>query len=257
MAATYDRYLSYSGGNLHLLEPIENAREHTKTPDGLDQDDNPDQASMTSDDQTIVEVWGPSSRENTMCNAKEDPIPWAEWTDLPPWPENSPRQTILKALPFVSYRLPGLLHLNNDRIQEHSVSMSRQRPKPRSGARPFQPQNLTSRANQRQGSEPRPLDLKEALFLPYSMKAQEQAPESTFALCASSENPSMGYGFPYLDDDFIEFAKSSLDSTLELPDQYGAASSRPEPASSIDVFTRSVQPELVIRYTMWQVSFPN
>ena len=59
----------------------------------------------------------------------------------------------------------------------------------------------------------------------------------------------MGHGFPYLDNGFIGFAKSSLSSTLELPDQYGAASSR-------DVSTQSAQQEVVKRSAMWQVSFP-
>ena len=245
MAPTYNRYLPYSGRNLHLLEPTETAEEHTKTPDGLGHDDNLDQASMTSDDQTIVEVWGPSSREIPMCNAKEDPIPWAEWTDSPPWLENSPSQTPLKALPpIVLYRISGSLHLNIERVQEHSASMSRQRPKQRLGARRFDPQNLTSMANQRPGSKPRPLNLKEALSLVRSTKAQNQAPESIFALRASSENPFMGHDISYLDDGFTEFAKSSLDNKLEVPDHYGAAFSRPEPASSIDVF----------KHATWQVS---
>ena len=244
MAATHDRYLPYPGANLHLLEPTETANEHT----------NVDQASMTSDDQTTVEVWGPISRESPMCNAKEVPIPWVEWTDLPPWPESSPHQTPLEALPpILPYRRSGLLHLNNDPIQKHSASMSRQRPKPRY---PLNAQNLTSRANQRLSAKPRPLDLNEALSLVWSTKAQKQAPESTFAWCASSENPSMGYEFPYLDDGFIEFAKSSLCSTLNLPDQYGAASSRPGPASSFDVLTRSAQRELINSHAMWQVSSP-
>ena len=247
MAATHDRYLPYSGQNFHLLEPTENAKQHGDL----------DQASMTSDDQTTVEAWGPSSRENPMCNVKEDPITWAERSDLPPWLENSSRQTPLKALPLIApYRRSGSLHLNNERIQEHSASMSRQRPKPRSGARRLNPQNLT-RANQQLGSKPRSLDLEEALFLVCSTKAQKQAPESTSALCAPFENPSMGHDFPYLNDGFIEFVESSLDSTLKLPDQHGAASCRPGPASCIDVFTRSARPELVEWYAMWQVSFPN
>ena len=244
MAATHDRYLPYSGANLHLLELRETANEHT----------NVDQASMTSDDQTTVEVWGPSPRGNPMCNAKEVPIPWAEWTHLPPWPENSSHQTPLEALPpILPYRRSGVLHLNNDPIQKHSASISRQRPKPRFR---LDAQNVTSRANQRLVSKPRALDLNEALSLVCSTKAQRQAPESTFAWYASFENPYMGYEFPYLDDGFIEFAKSSLGGTFELPDQYGAASSRPGPASSFDVFTRSAQPELINSYAMWQVSSP-
>ena len=247
MAATNHRYLRYPGRNLHFLEPTETARDHTQTSDGLIHGVSLDQASIISDDRTIVEVWGPSSQENPMSNAMEDPIPWAEWTDLPPSPENSPRQTPLIALPRVPYRLSGLLQLNNDPIQEQSAS---------TGACRLDSQNPTSRANQRPGSKPRALDLKEALSLVRSTEAQKQAPKSTFALCAASKNPSMGYNFPYLGDGFIEFAKSSLASTLVLPDQYGAASFRPEPASSIDVFTRNAQPELVNMYSIWQVSCP-
>lgn len=227
MTATERRYLHYSGGDLHLLEPTGTAREYTQTSHGINHGVNLDQASMASDEQTTVEVWGPSLQENAMDNEEEVPIPWEEWTDLPPSPENSPRQTPLTALPTVPYRQSGLLHLNTDPIQ-----------------------NPTSRANQRLGSKRRALDLKEALSLVRSTEAQKQALESTLSSCASSDFPSMGYDFPYLEDGFIEFAKSSLASTLELPDL------RPEPASSIDVSTRSAQPELVNMYSMWQVSSP-
>ena len=237
MAATNHRYLHHPGRNLHSSEPTETARDHTQTSDGLIHGVSLDQASYISDDRTNVEVWGPSSQENPMSNATEIPIPWAEWTDLPPSPENSPRQTPLIALPRVPYRLS----------QEQSTS---------NGACHLDSQNPTTRANQRPGSKPRALDLKEALSLVPSTEAQVQAPKPTFALRAASKNPSMGYSFPNLGDGFIEFAKSSLASTLVLPDQYGAASLRPEPALSIDVFTRNTQPELVIVYSIWQVNFP-
>ena len=254
MAAADQRYLHYTGGSLHLFQPTETAREHTITARGLNHGVNLDQASMASDDQTTVEVWDPSLRENPMGNAEEASIPWMEWTDLPPSPENSPRQTPLLALPKIPYRRSGLLQLSNDPIQEPSASTSRQLPNPRSGAFRLDSQNPTARANQGLDSKPPSLDLKGALSLACSRKAPKHAPESTFPLCASSENPSMGYDSPYLDDSFIEFAKSSLASTLELPDQHGAASSRPKSASSIDVSTRSAQPELVNIYSMWQVS---
>ena len=237
MAATKHRDLHYPGRDLHISEPTETARDHTQTSDGLIHGVNLDQASIISDDRTNVEVWGPTSQENPMSNAMEVPIPWAEWTDLPPSPENSPRQTPLVALPRVPYRLS----------QEQSAS---------NGACHLDSQNPTSRVNQRPGSEPRAFDLKEALSLVRSAEAQDQAPKPTFALCAASKNPSMGYNFPYLGDGFIEFAKSSLASTLVLPDQYGAASLRPEPALSINVFTRNTRPELVIVYSIWQVNFP-
>ena len=254
MAAADQRYLHCAGGSLHLFQPTETAREHTIPSHSLSHGVNPDQASMSSDDQTTVEIWDPSLRENPMGNAEEASFPWMEWTDLPPSPENSPRQTPLLALPKVGYQQSGLLHLSNDPIQEPAASTSRQLPNPRSGARRLDSQNPTGRANQRLDSKPLSLDLKGALSLVCSRKAQKHAPESTFPLCALSENPSIGYDFPYLDDSFIEFAKSSLASSLELPDQHGAASSRPEPASSIDVSTRSAQPELVNIYSMWQVS---
>ncbi len=251
MAATHDRYIPYSGEDLHLLEPRETAKKHTKTPDDLDQ------ASITSDDQTTEEDWRPSSRDYSVRNAKEDPIPWAEWTNLPSSLENSPTQTPLENLPLVApYRRSGPLHLDNDRIQEHSATMSSQRPKARSWAYCLDPQNPTSTANQQLGSEPRPLDVKEALYLVCSTKAQRQAPESTFALRASSKNPFMGHDFPYLDDGFNEFAKSSLNSTLELPYRYGPVSWQPDSAVSNDVFTQSGQQELANWFATWQVSFP-
>ena len=254
MAAADQRYLHYTGGSLHLLQPTETAREHTITSHGLSHGVNLDQASMASDDQTTVEAWDPGLRENPISNAEEASIPWVEWTDLPPSPGNSPRQTPLLALPKVPYRQSGLLHLSNDPIQEPSASMARQRANPRLGARRLDPQNPTGRANQRLDSKSPSLDLKGALSLVASTRAQKQALKSTLTLCASSENPSMGYDFPYLNDGFIEFAESSLARTLELPDQHGAASSRPESASSINVSTRSAQPELVNIHSMWQVN---
>lgn len=236
MAANHARDFPHAVHYVHLLQLTEPAENHTNRPDGPDSGDHVDQASVANSDRTTEEVWRPNSRQNSMHNAKEDSIPWAEWIDLPPSLEDSPRQTPLKALPLVApYRRSGPLHLNNEPIQKHSASMLRQHPELRSG--------------------PRRLDLKEALSLIRSTEAQRPAPESTFALCASSKNPYMGHGFPYTDDGFMEFAKSSLSSILELPDQYGAASSRHEPASSIHVSTQIAQQEVVNRSTMWQVNF--
>ena len=230
MAATHD--VDY----VRLLELTETAETHTNTPEGPDYGDHVDQASIANSDKTTEEVWRPSSRQSSIHNAKEDSIPWVEWIDLPSSLEDSSCETPLKALPLVApYRRSGPLHLNNEPIQTHSASMSRQHSKPRSG--------------------PRPLDLKEALSLIRPTDAQRPAPKFTFAF-ASSKDPFMGHGFPYLDNGFIDFTKSSLSSTLELPDQYGAASSRREPASSLHVFTQSAQQEVVNRSAMWQVSFP-
>ena len=230
MAATHD--VDY----VHLLELTETAENHTNTPEGPEHGDHADHASIANSDKTTEEVWRPSSRQSSIHNAKEDSIPWAEWIDLPFSLEDSSRETPLKTLPLVApYRRPGPLHLNNEPIQTHSASMSRQHSKPRSG--------------------PRPLDLKETLSLIRSTDAQRPAPKFTFAF-ASSKDPFMGHGFPYLDNGFIDFKKSSLSSTLELPDQYGAASSRREPTSSLHVFTQSAQQEVVNRSAMWQVSFP-
>lgn len=231
MAATHDV------DHVHLLELTETAETHTNTSDGPDHGDRVDRASIANSDNTTEEVWRPSSRESSMHNAKDDLINWTEWIDLPPSLEDSPRQTFLHTLPLVAaYRRSGPLHLDNEPIQEHSASMSRQHSKPRSG--------------------PRPLDLKEALSLIRSTGAQRPAQESTFAFCASSRDPFMGHGFPYLRNGFVEFAKSTRSSNLELPDQYGAAPSQREPASSLDVFTQSAQQEVVDKSAVWQVSFP-
>ena len=221
--------------HVHLLELTEAAENHTHTPNGPDNGDHVDQASIANSDQTTEEVWRPSSRQSSMHNGREDSISWAEWIGSSSSLEDS--QTPLTALPLVApYRRAGPLHLNNEPIQEHSASMSRQHSNPRSG--------------------PGPLHLKEALSLICSTEAQRLAPKSTFALCASSKDPFMGHGSPYLDNGFIEFAKSCLSSTLELPEQYGAASSRREPVSSLDVPTQRGQQQVVNMSAMWQVSFP-
>ena len=258
MAATHDRYLPNSGENPHLLEPTEITKKHTKTPGDLDHDDDLDQASMTSTDQTIEEDWRPSSRKSSIRYAMEDPIRWAEWINLPPSLGNSPIQTPLKDLPLIApYKRSGPLYSDNDRIQEHSPTMWSQLPKPRSGAYRLDSQNPTSTANQQIRSKPRALYLREAQFLLYSTILQRQAPQWTSALRASSKNPFMGHDFPYFHDGFREFAKSSLDSTLKLPDRYGAASWQPNFAASIDLLTQGVPQELVGWCVTWQVSFPN
>ena len=231
MAATHNVHY------VHLLELTENAENHTNTPEGPDYGDNVDQASIANSDKTTEELWRPSSRQSSMHNAKEESIPWAEWVDLPPSLEDSPCETPLNVLPLVApYRRSGPLHLNNEPFQTHSASMARQHLKPKSG--------------------PRPLDLKEALSLIRSTEARRPAPESTFALFASSKDPFMGHGFPCLDNGFIEFAKSSLSSIPELPDQYGAAPSQHESASSLDVLAQSAQQKVFNRSAVWQVSFP-
>lgn len=211
MAATHDV------AHVHQLELTETAENHTNTPDGPDTGDHVDQASIANTDRTTEEVWRPSSRQSSMDNAEEKPIDWAEWIDLSPSLGDSP--TPLTALPLVApYRRAGPLHLNNEPVQEHSASMSRQHSTARSG--------------------PGPLDLKEALSLIRSTEAQRQAPESTFTLCASSKDPFMGHSFPYLDNGFIEFAKSALSSTPEWPDQ------------------QSAQQQVDNMSALWQVSFP-
>ena len=231
MAATHDV------DHVHLLELTETAENHTITPNGPDKGDHVNQASIANNEKTTEEFGRPSSRQSPTHNGKADSIPWAEWLDLSPWLGDSPRQTPLKVLPLVArYRRSGPLHLDSEPIQNHSASMSRQHSKPKSG--------------------PRPLDLKEALSLIRSTETQRPAQESTSAFCAASRDQFMGHGFPYPDHGFIDFAKSSLSSTLELPEQYGTASSRREPVSSLDVSTQTTQQEGVNRFEMWQVSFP-
>ena len=231
MAATHDV------DHVHLLELTETAKNHTTTPDGPDNGDHIDQASIANNEKMTEESWRPSSRQSPMHHGKEDSIPWGEWLDLSPWLGDSPHQTPLKVLPLVArYRSSGPLHLDNEPIQNHSASISRQYSRPKSG--------------------PRPLDLKETLSLIRSTETQEPAQGSTFAFCAASRDRFMGHGFPYPDDGFIDFAKSSLSSTLELPEQYGTASSRRESVSSLDVCTQTTQQERVNRSAMWQVSFP-
>ena len=167
---------------------------------------------------------------------KEDSIHWAEWLDLSLWLGESPRQTPLKVLPLVAvYRRSGPLHLDNEPIQNHSASMSRQHSRPISGSRPP--------------------GLKEALSLIRSTEAQEPAQESTIAVCAVAKARFMGHGSPYPAAGFIDFAKSSL-STLAWPEQYDTASSCRESVPSLDVFTQTTRQEGLNGSAIWQGRFP-